>query len=228
MGRYPVKLPGGQLTQISTDPGPGQFQVVMPEHVDWDSIAEFMAIEKRRHHPPHPFDEPLESLPPGTFPDEEPEERISTDELFIRIAELVRLRSTCLRGRVGTVAVRDNRIVATGYNGSPPGAPHCTEVGCDIPANDHSPGCQRTIHAEANCIAWAARAGVQMQGATVYCTHSPCLKCAQLLLSAGIERFVYARDYRLGRPDLLADAGIYVQCYDGGEVTDWYPQQRGF
>jgi dCMP deaminase len=115
----------------------------------------------------------------------------------MEMAHVIRKRSTCSRGTVGAVAVMDSRVLATGYNGSPPGAPHCTDVECDVPANNHAAGCQRAIHCEANLIAWAARHGVALRGATLYCTHGPCLKCAQLILSAGFTRVVYGVPYRL-------------------------------
>lgn len=79
-------------------------------------------------------------------------------------------------------------------------------------------GCERAIHAEANLVAWSARHGVELLGALVWATHSPCLKCAQLLLAAGIDQFVYLEPYRLGRPDALADGGV--------EVLVWLPEQR--
>lgn len=123
--------------------------------------------------------------------------RPTRDETYMEICCVLRKRSTCQRGKVGAVLVRDKRIIATGYNGSPPGAPHCTEFGCDVRDNDHLSGCQRTLHAEANVIAFAARHGQVSDGATIYCTAGPCLKCAQLIVSAGVIEVVYARPYRL-------------------------------
>jgi len=121
--------------------------------------------------------------------------RPSWDEYFLSIAEEVAARSTCPRASVGAVVVRDNRILATGYNGSLPGEPHCTEVGC-LMENDH---CERTIHAETNAIAHAARFGILVDGATLYCwsvRHSTsklvesCAKCSQVMRAAGIIRVV--------------------------------------
>ena len=92
---------------------------------------------------------------------------------------------------VGAVVVKDGRIVSIGYNGSPPGQPHCIDVGCA--AED---GCLRTIHAEANAVFWAARTGTPLLGATMYATHSPCLTCAQQpIIVAGIRHFIYDNDY---------------------------------
>ena len=127
--------------------------------------------------------------------------RLPREEGYLSIAQVLRTQSTCKRGKVGAVLVRDRRIIATGYNGSPPGMPHCIELGCDVDANDHTSGCRRTIHAEANVIYFAARHGVCTKGSTLYCTHGPCLKCAQAILAAGIICVVFQTPYRL--PDGL-------------------------
>ena len=157
--------------------------------------------------------------------------RMSRPELFMQTAHLFAQRSTCKRGQVGCVVVHDRRIVATGYNGAPPGMPHCTDLsgGCDsltlyeyrlCPRCDgdgdtssgetcqicagtgkieeeHELGCQRAVHAEANAIAFAARHGVSLEGAEIFCTHGPCLACARLIVSAGIARVTYNVPYRL-------------------------------
>jgi len=135
--------------------------------------------------------------------------RITREAMFFEICDVIRKRSSCKRGQVGCVIVQDNRVVSMGYNGSPPGAPHCFELGCDVEENNHEAGCQRAIHAEANAISYAARAGVSTDGGVLYCTHSPCLKCAQLLLSAGIAGVHYLTPYRRTEGhDLLRDAGV--------------------
>lgn len=115
----------------------------------------------------------------------------------MEVARVLAKRSTCTRGHVGAVLVLERRIVATGYNGSPPGATHCTEGGCLVPDGTPGAGCQRTLHAEANVIAFAARHGQATEGAVLYSTHGPCLKCAQLIASAGISAVVYETPYRL-------------------------------
>ena len=117
--------------------------------------------------------------------------RITRTELFMRMAILFSQRSTCNRGKVGVVAVKDKRIIATGYNGSPEGLPHCNSETC----NENKP-CENTIHAEANLIAFAARMGISLKDSTLYCTHAPCKKCAQLILQAGIDLVVYLNEYR--------------------------------
>ena len=117
--------------------------------------------------------------------------RINRDELFIRIALLFSKRSTCKRGQVGVVAIKDSRIIATGYNGSPSGLPHCSDESCTL-----TEGCVNSIHAEANLIAFASRAGISLEGTTLYCTHAPCRKCAQLIVQAGVKGIKYLFPYR--------------------------------
>jgi dCMP deaminase len=123
-------------------------------------------------------------------------ERPSWDDYFMRITFEVARRSTCPRAAVGAVIVRDKRILTTGYNGSPTGLPHCTEVGC-LMVNGH---CVRTLHAEQNAIIQGALHGVDVSRSTLYVTHQPCLMCAKMIINAGIERVVYAGDY----PDEIA------------------------
>lgn len=119
--------------------------------------------------------------------------RISRPELFMTVAQLYGRRSSCPRANVGVLAVRDWRIVATGYVGAPKGAPHCLDVGCLIGTDR---GCIRSVHAEANMVAWAAREGITLKGTTVFCTHTPCLNCAKLLANVGIHRFIWQTLYR--------------------------------
>ena len=123
-------------------------------------------------------------------------QRPSWDQYFMRIAVEVAKRSTCNRAQVGAIIVRDKRILTTGYNGSPAGLPHCTEVGCLI-VGDH---CVRTLHAEQNAIIQAALHGVSVAGGTIYVTHQPCLTCAKMIINAGIQRVVHQGGY----PDELA------------------------
>jgi dCMP deaminase len=125
------------------------------------------------------------------------------------MATIMAMRSTCGRGNVGVIATAGSRLIAGGYNGAPHGQDHCTAVGCDLSDGEEA-GCQRAIHAEANLVAWAARAGVELEGATLYSTHSPCLRCAQLLAASRIAKFYFQRDYRLARLDILADAGVEI------------------
>lgn len=138
--------------------------------------------------------------------------RPTWDEYFVQIVLQVARRSTCPRAAVGAVIVRAKRILTTGYNGAPSGLPHCSKVGCLV-VNDH---CVRTLHAEQNAIIQAALHGVNVSGSTLYVTHQPCLICSKMIINAGIERVVYAREY----PDAVAeqflrDAGVQLEHWDG-------------
>src|SRR4030067_1987222 len=118
--------------------------------------------------------------------------RAEWDIYFMKIADVVALRSPCDRAFVGMVMVLDKRILTTGFNGSPAGLPHCEEVG-HLMIEGH---CVRTIHAEANAIIQAALHGVSTKGATCYVTHLPCINCTKALINAGIVRIVYSTAYR--------------------------------
>ena len=129
-------------------------------------------------------------------------ERPSWDEYFIGIAEYVAKRSTCLRGQVGAVIVKNRNILATGYNGAPAGLPHCLDVGCLIYENKNPEGaveenCFRIIHAEINAIVQAAKSGTSIEGAVIYVTHSPCLHCLKVIINAGIKKVYYRKPYKL-------------------------------
>lgn len=110
----------------------------------------------------------------------------------MRIAAEVASRATCDRKHVGAVIARDRSILATGYNGSIRGLPHCDEEG-HMMEDGH---CVRTIHAEANAIVQAARNGVRIDGAMIYVTASPCWACFRMIANAGIQRIVFGEFYR--------------------------------
>jgi dCMP deaminase len=118
--------------------------------------------------------------------------RASWDEYFMNIAREVATRSTCDRKHVGAVLVRDKCILATGYNGSIRGLPHCDEVG-HMMEDGH---CVRTVHAEANAIVQAAKNGVRIDGASIYVTASPCWSCFRLIANAGVTRIAFGEFYR--------------------------------
>lgn len=118
--------------------------------------------------------------------------RASWDEYFMAIASEVATRSTCDRKHVGAVIVRDKMILATGYNGSIRGLPHCDDEG-HMMEDGH---CVRTVHAEANAIAQAARNGVAVDEAHIYVTASPCFGCFKLVANAGLKRIVFGEFYR--------------------------------
>ena len=120
----------------------------------------------------------------------------------MRIANMVAERATCTRAKIGAVIVKDKNIIATGYNGSPAGHPHCTEVGCLIyvsknPDGEEEENCFRTIHAEINAIAQAAKHGTGIEGADLYVTASPCYHCLKTIINTGIRRVVYGRPYKI-------------------------------
>lgn len=120
---------------------------------------------------------------------------------FIGIAHEVATRATCDRKHVGCVLVLDKRIIATGYNGSIPGADHCDVVGHDLVESvgrdgKLAPNCVRTVHAEVNAIAQAARAGIATRGAIAYTNTFPCWPCFKVLASAGIALVIYDDTYR--------------------------------
>ncbi len=118
-------------------------------------------------------------------------QRPSWDEYFIKIAEHVGSRSTCDRAHVGAVITKNKVIMSTGYNGAPRGLPHCDDIGHEI-VDGH---CVRTVHAEANSIAQAARNGAAIEGATIYQTISPCYDCFKMMVNAGVKEVVYKQFY---------------------------------
>jgi dCMP deaminase len=118
--------------------------------------------------------------------------RLSWDEYFMTIGYQVATRATCDRKHVGAVVVREKTILSTGYNGSIRGLGHCDEEG-HLMDNGH---CVRTVHAEANAIAQAARVGVAINDSSIYVTASPCWICFRLIANAGISRIVFGEFYR--------------------------------
>lgn len=132
--------------------------------------------------------------------------KLSWDQYFMEIAQKVAERSTCDRANVGCVLVIDRQIVSTGYNGSARGASHCDDVG-HMMSGGH---CVRTVHAEVNAIAQAAKHGTKIDGATAYITHFPCFECAKVLVNSGIVRVVYSDGYRMSTEtmELFSVCGI--------------------
>lgn len=135
--------------------------------------------------------------------------RPTRDQVLLMVATVFAERSTCSRANVGCVIAREGRILTTGYNGAPAGMPHCehTEQGDWVFTHDPGMdmrykqrggemGCQVSVHAEANAIAFAARHGIETEGADLFCTMSPCIPCAKLVINAGIRRVVCVSTYR--------------------------------
>jgi dCMP deaminase len=141
--------------------------------------------------------------------------RLAIDDYFLKIASVVAERSTCLRHHMGAIAVRDKHILTTGYSGAPAGAKDCLELGClrdeqGIESGTRQEIC-RAIHAEQNVIIQAGLHGVSLEGSTVYCTHTPCVLCAKMLVNAKIARFVSFGKYNDDRfIDIFKEAGIEV------------------
>ena len=140
--------------------------------------------------------------------------RPSWDEYFMKIAMLVSERSTCLRHHVGAIIVKDRRVITTGYNGAAAGVRDCLELGClrnelGIKSGERHEIC-RAIHAEQNAIIQAAKHGENIEGSTIYCTHSPCIICAKMIINSGIKRIVTYGDYPDigGVKDLLNEAKV--------------------
>lgn len=131
--------------------------------------------------------------------------RPNWDEYFMKIAEIVSLRSTCLRRNVGAVLVKEKRILATGYNGAPTGLRHCEETGClreklKIPSGERHELC-RGLHAEQNAIIQAAYYGVSIKDSKLYITCHPCSVCAKMIINAGIKEIIIKEGY----PDKMAE-----------------------
>jgi dCMP deaminase len=143
--------------------------------------------------------------------------RPTWDDYFMEVADAIAKRATCSRGRSGCVIARDRQILVTGYAGSPPGFPHCDDAGHEMEKVLHEDGsvtqhCVRTIHAEQNAICQAAKLGIPLAGATLYCRMTPCRPCAMLIIAAGIVRVVCELKYHAGSDSeaLFAKAGIEV------------------
>ena len=151
------------------------------------------------------------------------------DEYFIGISREVAKRATCDRGRSGAVIVKDKRILCTGYVGAPAGLRHCDEVGHlfktvyreDGSKSEH---CVRTTHAEMNAIVQAARYGIAIDGATIYCKMTPCLDCAKAIINSGIRRVVCEMVYHAGQDSInfFKEAGVEIKILSNETVT--YPR----
>jgi dCMP deaminase len=154
--------------------------------------------------------------------------RISWDRYFMKIAEDVAERSTCLRHKIGAVIVSPEHhiIVATGYNGNPRGMNHCEDIGCvrdkeDLPSGVKSEVCT-AVHAEQNAL---MHAGMGSWGGTMYCNIQPCNTCAKMIANGGIKRVVYNQAYPDKRGlNLLVELGIEVMCLGEGCDKNGQPE----
>lgn len=144
----------------------------------------------------------------------------SWDEYFMQITEVIKSRADCLRRQVGAIIVKDYRILATGYNGTPHGIKNCTEGGClrclrrhkkEIDWYEYEESCI-CLHAEQNAIIQAAYLGVSTKGGTLYCTTNPCSSCAKMLINAGIKRVVCRMEHHDQEGiELLKKTGVNVE-----------------
>lgn len=148
------------------------------------------------------------------------------DKTFLEIAHLIAKHSTCAKLQVGAILVQDRRIISMGYNGVPSGIEHCNVVFDEGLKNlaseeilkEHKEfQLMKEIHAEINCISYAARHGIKTEEATMYITHSPCNDCGKALIASGIKRVVYNISYYGATNfELLHKAGVEIIKYDMG------------
>jgi dCMP deaminase len=155
--------------------------------------------------------------------------RPTWDEYFMEIMDTVSKRATCDRGRSGCVIAKENQLLVSGYVGSPNHLPHCDEVGHIIKKVMHidegdriSEHCVRTVHAEQNAICQAAKRGISIDGATLYCRMTPCRTCTMLIINSGIKRVVCQRKYQLAKEseDMFVQAGIQLD-YFSEDIQDY-------
>ncbi len=141
-------------------------------------------------------------------------------QTFMGVAHDLAQLGTCGRGKVGAVIVKDGRCISWGFNGAPPGLPHCEEVNHghppDVDTTLPENGCRIATHAEANALSFAAKQGISTDGATLYMTVAPCSWCSRLIIAAGIKRVIFYRAYRDMRGvDWLKSAGLGVYYFNG-------------
>lgn len=156
--------------------------------------------------------------------------RPSWDEYFMEVSKVIAKRATCDRGRSGCVIAKDKQLLVTGYVGSPLGMPHCDEVGHQFKKTVHEDGsitnhCVRTVHAEQNAICQAAKLGISIDGATLYCKMTPCPVCGKLIVNSGIKRVVCEKRYHNGKEseEMFKCAGIPIEFFD--ESVEKYKNQ---
>jgi len=147
--------------------------------------------------------------------------RPSWDEYFMELANTAAKRATCDRGRSGCIIVRNKHVLVSGYVGSPMGLPHCDEVGHLFKQVTHEDGkitqhCVRTVHAEQNAICQAARLGISLENAVLYCKMTPCRTCAMLIINCGITRVVCEKKYHAGAEseEMFKTAGVELSFFN--------------
>ena len=144
--------------------------------------------------------------------------RPTWDEYFMEVCRAIAKRATCDRGRSGCVIARDTELLVTGYVGAPRGLPHCDDVGHQFKKVQHEDGsisqhCVRTVHAEQNAICQAAKRGISIDGATLYCKMTPCRTCAMLIINCGIKRVIAEKRYHdsADSVEMFKQAGVILE-----------------
>ena len=144
--------------------------------------------------------------------------RPTWDEYFMEVCRAIAKRATCDRGRSGCVIARDNQLLVTGYVGAPRGLPHCDDVGHQFKKVQHEDGsisqhCVRTVHAEQNAVCQAAKRGISIDGATLYCKMTPCRTCAMLIINCGIKRVIAEKRYHDSADsiEMFKQAGVILE-----------------
>ncbi|MFM7053622.1 MAG: deoxycytidylate deaminase [Bacteroidota bacterium] len=149
--------------------------------------------------------------------------RPTFDEIYMELAQKLAKRSHCVKISVGAVLTKDTRIISLGYNGPPAGTHNCDqewpETGC---ARDRKGGCSLAIHAEENAILYAAKNNLQIDGATLYVTLSPCLACARVIFTTGIRKVVYLNSYAAYK-GIDVDEGVEFLRRFNVEVVKFQP-----
>ncbi|TDO22054.1 dCMP deaminase [Pedobacter duraquae] len=145
----------------------------------------------------------------------------SFTDIYMNLASDLAARSHCVRAQVGAVLTKDTRIISIGYNGPPAGTHNCDEewpdTGC---ARDSRGSCSLALHAEENAILYATRNGSNIAGSTLYCTLSPCIACARLILSSGIKLVIFKDSYAAYK-GLASDEGVDFLKRFGVEVNKY-------
>ncbi|WP_017733674.1 deoxycytidylate deaminase [Nafulsella turpanensis] len=158
------------------------------------------------------------------------QEKPEYDDIFMELAVNLARRSHCVKRHVGAVLTKDTRIISIGYNGPPAGTHNCDEewpeTGC---ARDRKGSCSLAIHAEQNAILYAIKNNAKVEGSTLYVTLSPCLACARIIYSAGIEKVIYLKSYAAYKGidideglGFLQEFGVATEQYEGklSNLTD--------
>lgn len=156
--------------------------------------------------------------------------RPTWDEYFMEVCRAIAKRATCDRGRSGCVIARDNQLLVTGYVGAPRGLPHCDDVGHQFKKVQHEDGsisqhCVRTVHAEQNAVCQAAKRGISIDGATLYCKMTPCRTCAMLIINCGIKRVIAEKRYHDSADsiEMFKQAGVILEHLN--DAVEEYQEQ---